>query len=87
MLSQKTSSQYTSVEALSIMAGWSPSQTCLNADDRWNIVSVALQAAGYPNPRHAPSHRSLEAEALEIEDIAERDAAARATFARQVRHG
>jgi hypothetical protein len=45
---------------------------------------VALQTlAGWTAP-YQPKHHALEAEALELEDIRERDAAARAVFARRV---
>jgi hypothetical protein len=43
-------------------------------------VALAIMAGWMASP---PQHRSLEAEALELEDLRERDAAARAAFARR----
>lgn len=42
---------------------------------------LAILAGWQPLPR--PAHRALEAEALEMQDLAERDHAARVAFARR----
>ena len=57
MRTNRNSDSYTSgALVLSIMAGWNPSPTGLNADDRWQIVSTALRSVGVVNPRPAPTH-------------------------------
>jgi hypothetical protein len=57
-------------------------------DTVYTAGHVALQImAGWSADPYQPWHRSLEVLAAEVEDIAERDAAARAAFSRQVRHG
>ena len=47
-------------------------------------LAVAILAGWTSAP---PCHRSLEAEAIELEDIVERDNAARVAFQRGARHG
>jgi len=81
---QNNETYTTGQQALSILAGWTaPEQTGLTADDRWDMVAAALRSAGCANPRRMPCHRSLAAQAAELADEMERDAAARATFTRR----
>jgi|tagenome__1003787_1003787.scaffolds.fasta_scaffold14674611_1 hypothetical protein len=57
-------------------------------DSTYTAGHVAMSILpGWSADPYQPQHRSLEALAAEVEDVVERDAAARATFARQVRHG